>query len=100
MIDGDLVARSVSLLVERQTSESWAGTSSELLSLLAEIVGPEELRSDKWPKDATRLSAALARVSPVLRKRGIEVKRSRVGTSRFISIQKFSRAEATEKPPI
>jgi hypothetical protein len=97
MIDGDLVARSVSLLVEQQTNESWTGTSSELLPLLAVIVGQEESRSDKWPKDATRLSTALMRVSPVLRKRGLEVKRSRVGTSRFISIQKTSRTDVEEK---
>ncbi len=51
----------------------WKGTASELLDVLSVQVGERISRSDTWPKTPHILSGRLRRVSPSLRKLGIDV---------------------------
>jgi hypothetical protein len=66
--DSDSVARAVIAMLGGQPNRAWAGTASELLSILAQFSGGSD-----WPKDATRMSGSLRRVAPALRAIGVDV---------------------------
>jgi len=67
--------------------KEWSGTPSDLLKELNGIVSKSIQRRKYWPKRPNTLSSRIARVAPVLRKKGIEVERSKSG-KRNITITK------------
>jgi energy-coupling factor transporter ATP-binding protein EcfA2 len=78
------VARAVDLTIEASTvatavqafmggKTEWIGTASELLPLLATMVGEQLARERGWPKQANQLSNKLRRVAPPLRRVGIDI---------------------------
>lgn len=57
----------------------WEGSSEDLLSLLEGHVGEAVARSKAWPKTRNHLVNRLIRVSPVIRRLGVEFERFREG---------------------
>ena len=89
LVDMTLEADPVAPIVVEffQKHGDWSGTPTELLNALDEIV-PKTLRNRKiWPKRANTLSNKLRQAAPSLRKRGIEIERSKSG-QRNITIRK------------
>lgn len=77
VIEADPVAEAVRAFLERQivigAGPEWKGTATDLHALLGFHVPSHIQREKKWPKDATRLSTALRRAAPALRRVGISV---------------------------
>jgi hypothetical protein len=65
----------------------WKGNATELLRALNSLFECDGRPGPGWPKDATRLSNRLRRVSPVLRRAGVEVEQGRTNTERWIAIR-------------
>jgi len=91
VIDGDAVASAVASLVQERTEKRpplgpWQGTASDLLVALAAYIPDDRRRERDWPKDATRLSQALRRCAPALRRAGIEVEQKREPNARKVRI--------------
>jgi putative DNA primase/helicase len=58
------------------------GTATELLKRLDEVCGDAE-RKQKWfPKNASQLGSALNKIAPLLRRRGVEFQRYKLGRGR------------------
>jgi len=70
--------------------DDWSGTTAELLAELRSVVSEQEARAKSWPSDPRKLSSELTRVTPVLRRLGIDVKRpdTRTNKGRLILITK------------
>jgi hypothetical protein len=87
MLDADPVAGAVVELMS--TRAKWEGTAAYLLGALAKVAGGGA-RERGWPKSPGQLSHRLSRSEPLLRSRGIEVTRDRVGRkgNRLISLTK------------
>ncbi len=95
VIDGDPVASSVASLAHERAEKRpplgpWEGTPSELLRSLADHIPEDRRRERDWPKDATRLSQALRRCAPALRRAGIEVEQRRERDARKVRVTKVS----------
>ncbi|MGE0692656.1 MAG: ATP-binding protein [Pirellulales bacterium] len=73
-IDASPVARLVLELCQER--REWEGTAEELLLALRQL-GDGQLNRRDWPQDATRLSGALRRAAPGLRKAGLEIEMRR-----------------------
>jgi hypothetical protein len=88
-LDADLVATAVLDLVKQlKPNEEWEGAPRELLEELRRMV-PESIHRRKiWPQAANVLSNRLRRAQTFLRKKGIEIERSKSGT-RKITIRKI-----------
>ena len=90
-IDADPVATAVLDLVKQlNPNEEWEGAASELLEELKTLVPESIHRRKSWPQRANVLSNKLMRAQSFLRKKGIEIERSKSGT-RKIMIRKISR---------
>ncbi len=66
----------------------WSGTPTDLLNALNKIVSKSIRQHISWPKRANSFSNKLRQVSPALRKKGIEIIRSKSG-QRNITIKKI-----------
>jgi hypothetical protein len=76
--------------------EEWTGTASDLLQSLEREQDDKLLRHQAWPKDATRLSTRLRRLSGFLRRLGIDVEfPDRSGKSRQLTIRKVMQTSVT-----
>jgi len=76
--------------------EEWTGTASDLLQILERDQDDKLLRHQAWPKDATRLSTRLRRLSGFLRRLGIDVEfPDRSGKSRKLIIRKLMQTSVT-----
>ena len=73
-----------------QRRNKWSGTPTELLRQLNRIVSKNIQRRNYWPKRPNTLSSRLVRVAPVLRKKGIEIERSKSGV-RSITITRIAK---------
>jgi hypothetical protein len=95
VVDSDPVASAVQELTARtmrtmrtqdsphgRVYEVWAGTASELLSELVTIAIDNMEKDRNWPMTAKELSNRLARATPFLRERGIEITRKQEGHDR------------------
>jgi len=71
VIEADPIAVAVEGIAA--TYRLWTGTATRLLELINGAVPLEVQRERGYPKDAARLSARLKRVSPALRRAGVEV---------------------------
>jgi DNA-binding MarR family transcriptional regulator len=88
VIEADAVASAVQALA--MDRRSWSGTAAELLQEINSRTPEIRQRERDWPKDATRLSKALRRVTPALRRAGVEVDTGRDATGRWIRIHPTS----------
>ena len=70
--------------------KEWTGTPTDLLKELNGIIPKGTQRRKFWPKRPNTLSNRLLQVAPVLRKKGIEIERSKSG-KRNITITKVSK---------
>ena len=80
VIDADPIATAVRAFVANRTD--WAGTATELLTLLGEIAGERVAKSKSWPESARALAGGLRRAATFLRKIGIEIGFGREGRGR------------------
>jgi len=80
VIEADPVASAVRAIMTKQTV--WTGTASDLLGVMAEVVGERIAKSKSWPDNARALSGRLRRAATFLRKVGIEVGFEREGRAR------------------
>jgi hypothetical protein len=71
VIEANPVAVAVRALMARQTE--WTGTASELLGVLAEMVGDRVAKAKTWPDGPRALSGRLRRAATPLRKVGIDI---------------------------
>jgi hypothetical protein len=86
-VDSDPVAVAVrKLMAER---DEWEGSATDLLQVLAELVGETMTRSRAWPRSPRSLSADLVRVAPALRTGGIDVERKKTNIARLIRLRKL-----------
>lgn len=75
----------------------WAGTATDLLAVL-DAHAPQDLRvHPMWPRTAQSLGNRLDRIAPVLRSRGVQVRRKHSGirTIHLIPLDTAARAGAT-----
>jgi hypothetical protein len=70
-IEAHPVAKAITAMMA--TTASWEGTATELLVAVEGLVDEATRKQKSWPKDATRLGAAVRRVAPNLRSAGVEV---------------------------
>jgi hypothetical protein len=97
VIEADPVAAAVQALAAAR--EPWTGTAAELLAEVNQRTSAERQREREWPKDATRLSARLRRVSPALRRAGVEVVQRRNHAGRSVPITAAERLSASPASP-
>lgn len=86
-LEGNSATGAAALLDWFQGKTSWTGTPRELYDLLHAIVPYEKQRY--FPASPQSLSSALTRFAPALRMNGIEVKKDRTKTARFISVTRI-----------
>jgi len=85
-LEADIVATAILALM--QEAEEWSGTPSELYEDLKRKVPEYERKSNAWPRGANVLSGRLVRAQTFLRKKGIEIERSKSGI-RNITIRRI-----------
>jgi hypothetical protein len=85
-LEADPVGTTVLELIEG--AGEWSGTASDLLKAMNKIAPKALQRRNIWPKRPNSLSHKLSQVAPALRKKGIEIKRSKSG-NRNITINKI-----------
>ena len=90
-LEADIVATAILALMN--DIEEWSGTPSELYEDLKRKVPEYEYRTNAWPRGANVLSGRLVRAQTFLRKKGIEIERSKSG-SRNITIWRIGRKGA------
>ena len=93
VIEVDPVAMAIRGVMSARTE--WAGTATELLAALADVVGDRVVRSRSWPDSPRALSGRLRRAATFLRKIGIEIGFEREGRAR----NRIIHITATETPP-
>jgi hypothetical protein len=79
-LEGSVLAQCILQLVEG--GRSWCGTASELLQEVRERAHPFTDDRQAIPRQANRHSSELRRITPLLRRRGVEVVRERAGKDR------------------
>jgi hypothetical protein len=96
VVESDGIAVAVQAITEEKGR--WLCTASELLGAINDRTPLDRQRQRDWPKDATRLSQKLRRVSPALRRVGIDVILPASGgrSGRLITLEKSRLPEATE----
>ena len=85
VFESDPVAVAIHRLMGQHAYEgSWEGTATALLDQL-NIITPEDVRRSKfWPVRVNALGNAVDRASPLLRHKGINVRKRSTGTARLI----------------
>jgi len=85
-LEASPIARPLLELLEE--SESWAGTSSELLTALEGRVTDQIKRQNVWPKNGRSMSGHLKRLAPNLRAGGWQVEYHREARQRLVTIER------------
>lgn len=83
-ISSDIVATGIIKLL-KQVNE-WQGSATELKLILKKLLDPNEWDFKEFPKTASLLSRSLNRQITFLKNKGIQIKRSRSGGDRKITI--------------
>jgi hypothetical protein len=86
VLEADLVATAVRILMRTRDGKGWAGTSTSLLKALNEVVEEDQRRGRDWLGSPRALSGRLRRAATNLRKIGIEVAIVREGHDRARTI--------------
>ena len=93
-LDSDIFAVAFREWFEGQ--EQWTGTASDLIQIIERDQDDKLLKHQAWPKDATRVSTRLRRLSGFLRRLGIDVEfPDRSGKSRKLTIKKVAQSSVT-----
>ena len=83
IVEADPLANTLRSFIARQTEKSWEGNASELLNTLTRYTaGGSFSKSKGWLSYPSACEGHLRRITPVLRKMGIEVEFSREGKIR------------------
>jgi DNA polymerase-1 len=77
----------------------WTGTASELLAELNDRADDRTQKDRRWPKDATRLSSMLRRLTPSLQAVGVGVESFREAGGARTRTVRLWRLPAPETPP-
>lgn len=97
VFESDPVAVAIDKLIRnRQAGRSWEGTATMLLGELNELVPEDVRRSRFWPGKPNALGNAVDRAAPLLRQRGIDVRKHNTGTQRLIMLTPTG-GEATDE---
>jgi putative DNA primase/helicase len=92
-LQSDLFANAVCDWMEGRSG--WTGTSGQLLNELDLAQDEKTTKAQEWPKDATRVSMKLRRLSGFLRQVGIEIKfPAQTDKTRKLTLQKISENSA------
>jgi len=78
-LESSVIGEPILRLVGTQKHPHWCGTPTELMDALTKQMGEDFRPSREWPRDATRLSKALKRITTNLAAEGITVARDRGG---------------------
>jgi hypothetical protein len=98
VLEASPVATAVRALMARQAT--WAGTATQLLEVLTNLVGEKAAREKDWPKRAHVLSGRLRRITHDLAKVGIAIADSReAGTGTRIFTITTMGQESSERDP-
>jgi hypothetical protein len=81
VVESDPVAGAVRAILS-DVPAGWEGTASQLLDAVNNRVSAEVKNERGWPRDAARISTRLKRVTPALRRVGVEVETVREGHDR------------------
>jgi len=84
-LDHSPIARELIRFMHLQYDAPWSGSSTELLDALT-AAASDVTRDRTWPRDGTRMSAAIRRIAPNLRAVGYEIAFARTMTGRAITI--------------
>jgi len=84
VIDADPIANAVRALMTDRTE--WAGTASDLLKTLSELVDERVVGAKTWPDSPRALSGRLRRAATFLRKIGLDIHFEREGQARTRTI--------------
>ncbi len=79
--------RGIGGVEQGQEIDGWAGTASELLSLLTKGVSKGVASSSRWPKSPWLHSNELRRIAPQLRMNGISVTYERNREKRLLTLR-------------
>jgi hypothetical protein len=74
VIEEDLVANAIRVLMARRSDEVWEGGAGELLKELTNLVEEKVHQNKHWPKATNALTRRMNKAAGVLRKIGIEIK--------------------------
>ncbi len=100
VVEADPIAEAVRAILA-DCAGKWEGTASLLLEAVNMRVSAEVKNERGWPKDASRLSARLKRVSPALRRVGVEIETVREGhdRTRKLVLRRLPGVEKTASAP-
>jgi hypothetical protein len=94
VLEGDQIATSLRRYIDLKAG--FSGTATDLLNALNSIVPETQQKAKGWPKRSNALSRILRRISPPLRKVGIEITFDREGKGRDRKIVIVCRDRVTE----
>jgi hypothetical protein len=99
VLDSDPVAIALRAFMDSR-STNWTGTATTLLHALNVQVGEKHTRLKDWPKSAGTLGGQLRRLSPLLRKVGIEIDFKQSGTRQiYIAFDRRASTSSTGRTP-
>jgi hypothetical protein len=92
-IESSLIAQMLIKFYNQYSPQVWEGTPTDLLTDLTKLLNSEQgenahFKVKGWPQDATRLTGAIKRIAPNLRREGIEIEFARYKTGRRITISR------------
>jgi hypothetical protein len=73
------------LLDER---DPWKGTPTELLGELDRLASHDEKKREDWPATPPAMTRRINRITPNLRRKGVEIERGKTSAGRWIRIQR------------
>lgn len=89
------LAHAVDQLLGR-SGGSWSGTATALLQDLNGVTELSITKSPGWPRDPSKLSEGLARITPALRDIGIDIKSRRTARERILELTKVDLSTITK----
>ncbi|GAA0968873.1 ATP-binding protein [Actinocorallia libanotica] len=95
LIEGDVFAQSLYRLAHRPNPDGpppgpWEGSTADLLAELHKICVQGGMAVTELPKDVRVAGQKVTEVAPSLRKLGVDVRRRKSGSKRFVSVSKIT----------
>jgi hypothetical protein len=96
MLEDDVVVQALRGLLDERTQ--WEGTSTELYEALTRHVPEARQKEKEWPRAPRGLTARLVRLSPDLRRTGLDVERFHDGTRRVVKVRCVNSVSSVGQP--